>query len=204
MLFSSAFTTGQQEVSKCCKVIYLIATLRQPQLVPQSSHGLCMQTGGQAIAEQKNSSTLNGEHTASVKVDLRTLGAEDNVESGTGRGGPGMSSRSLGGGSAGGSRRSMEVGDPAGGPTTSTRSLGAVSAGASSAGGSRRSLEAGRRAAGPTLRAPKFIVPPGQLVGICGEVVIFASSSWILPSFCPSMVLWTLSTNFFFSTAVEL
>ncbi|BDA43779.1 probable cystic fibrosis transmembrane conductance regulator [Coccomyxa sp. Obi] len=126
--------------------------------------------GGQAIAEEKKSSCPNGEHSAFVKVDLVILGAEDNVESGTGRGGPSTSSRSLGGGSAGGSRRSMEMGDPSGGPTTSARSLGAVSAGGSSAQGSRRSLEAGRRAAGPTLRAPKFVVPPGQLVGICGEV----------------------------------
>ncbi len=115
------------------------------------------------------SSCPNGEHSATVQVDLRIVGAEDGVESGAGQRGPTTSSRSLGGGS----RRSLEVGDPPGGPTTSNRSLGAVSAGVSSAGGSRRSLEAGRRLAGPTLRAPKFEVPPGQLVGICGEVLAF-------------------------------
>lgn len=88
--------------------------------------------------------------------------------------GPGTSARDLGGPSAGGSHRQLEPGraseDGPGGPSTSTRSLGVGSTGGSSAGGSRRSLEAGRRAAGPTLRAPRFSVPRGQLVGICGEV----------------------------------
>lgn len=155
-----------------CNMTAAFCTMRQHRFILELSERLCMLTGSQAIAEEK-SSCPNGEHSASVKVDLRILGAEDIVEAGTGQRGPSTSSRSLGGGSAGGSRRSMELGDPPGGPTTSTRSLGAVSAGGSSARGSRRSLEAGRRAAGLTLRAPKFVVPPGQLVGICGEVLPF-------------------------------
>lgn len=77
------------------------------------------------------SSCPNGEHSATVQVDLRIVGAEDGVESGAGQRGPTTSSRSLGGGS----RRSLEVGDPPGGPTTSNRSLGACRPGFPAPGG---------------------------------------------------------------------
>ncbi len=118
-------------------------------------------------------------HTGSeVKLEVNgarsdakpSASAEDNTETS----GPlTTSARSLGRGSGGGSRRSLEAEggpwQPPGGPSTSARSLGAVSTGASST-GSRRSLEAGRKHAGPTLQAPQFVIPAGQLVGICGEV----------------------------------
>ena len=124
--------------------------------------------------------------TAKAPGSLDGAGAEE------GHGGPTTSARSLGGGSAGNSQRSLEADggtwQPQGGPSTSARSLGAGSAGRSSV-GSRRSLEAGRKLAGPTLHAPRFVVPPGQLVGICGEVLFRAHITKFLPT-------WTAYPNF--------
>jgi hypothetical protein len=48
---------------------------------------------------------------------------------------------------------------------------------ASSVGSGRNSLTL-TRYTGPTLHAPRLTVPPGQLVGICGEVCCL---SWLQP-----------------------
>jgi hypothetical protein len=136
--------------------------------------------------------TANGS-TDAKKLDgptsgtAKAAGSLDGAAAEEGHGGPSTSARSLGGGSAGNSQRSLEADggtwQPPGGPSTSARSLGAGSAGRSSV-GSRRSLEAGRKLAGPTLHAPRFVVPPGQLLGICGEVLflILAHITVFLPT----------------------
>lgn len=150
--------------------------------------------------------TVNG--STDAKLDgptsgtAKAAGSLDGAAAEEGHGGPTTSAHSLGGGSAGNSQRSLEADGGTwqlrGGPSTSARSLGAGSAGRSSM-GSRRSLEGGRKLAGPTLRAPRFVVPPGQLVGICGEVLfsIQAHSTKFLPT-------WTAIPDFMEFAAMYL
>lgn len=144
--------------------------------------------------------TVNG--STDAKLDgptsgtAKAAGSLDGAAAEEGHGGPTTSAHSLGGGSAGNSQRSLEADGGTwqlrGGPSTSARSLGAGSAG-------RSSLEGGRKLAGPTLRAPRFVVPPGQLVGICGEVLfsIQAHSTKFLPT-------WTAIPDFMEFAAMYL